>query len=189
MSRVKRFSFVLAFSLFAPLAVAVVAQTPSVSTVNVTPDGQKVRVSTVGDVLDMSVAVHDESGDVVFESGIVTADHLDWAMKDTQGRRAPAGTYTLMVTYRTPAGKLKRRVEQVLVTEEVAGESKQESAAPQPAAPIEGTGSTGKIAKFTGASTLGNSVMTESAGKVGINTAAPTHTLTVLGGPSWTTSG
>ena len=188
MPRVKRFSFLLAFSLFASLAAAV-AQTPSVSTVNVTPDEQKVRISTVGDVLDMSLAVSDESGDVVFESGAVTGDHLDWAMKDTQGRRVPPGSYTLMVTYRTPAGKLKRRVEQVLVTEEATGESRQESAAPTPAAPIEGSGATGKIAKFTSANTLGNSVMMESAGRIGINTVVPSHALTVFGGPSWTTSG
>ena len=36
--------------------------TPQVSTVNVTPDESKVRVATVGDVLDMRVVVSDESG-------------------------------------------------------------------------------------------------------------------------------
>ncbi len=188
MPRVKRFSFVLAFSLFASLTAAL-AQTPSVSTVNVTPDEQRVRVSTVGDVLDMSVAVSNESGDVVFESGAVTGDHLDWTMSDPQGQRVPPGAYTLTVTYRTPSGKLKRRVEQVLVTEEVTGGARQESAAPAPAAPVEGAGTTGKIAKFTGASTLGSSVMTESASRIGINTAAPTHVLTINAGPAWTTSG
>jgi hypothetical protein len=52
MTTVKRFSFVLAFSLFA-LASGARAQTPQVSTVNVTPDSDKVRVAAVGDVLDM----------------------------------------------------------------------------------------------------------------------------------------
>jgi hypothetical protein len=32
-------------------------------------------------------------------------------------------------------------------------------------------------------------VMTESAARIGINTAAPTHALTVLGGPKWTAGG
>ena len=188
MTYAQRFALALAVTLALSLTTAR-AQTPSVSTVNVTPDERKVRVVAVGDVLDVRVAVSDESGDVVFESGPVAGDKLDWTMSDSQGLRVPAGSYTLTVTYRTAAGKLKRRVEQVLVTEEVGGEARQEAAAPVPSAPVEGAGSAGKIAKFTGASTLGNSVMTESVGRVGVNTAAPTHTLTVAGGPSWTTSG
>ena len=188
MTTIKRLSSALFVTLFL-LALSARAQTPSVSTVNITPDEKRVRVTAVGDVLDMSITVSDESGDVIFESGPVSGDHLDWAMSDPQGQRAPAGAYNLTVTYRTPSGKLKRRVEQVLVTEEVTGESKQEAAAPAPAAPVEGAGNPGKIAKFTAANTVGNSVMTESAGRIGVNTAAPTHMLTVFGGPKWTASG
>ncbi len=187
MPRIKRFAAVsaLTFCLFAGAS----AQTPTVSAVNLTPDADKVRISAVGDVLDLRVSVSDESGDIIFESGPAAGNNLDWTMSDPQGQRVAPGSYTLTVTYRTSNGKLKRRVEQVLVTEGMAGETKKEAAAPAPAAPVEGAGTTGKIPKFTGASTLGNSVMTELANRIGINTAAPTHALTVFGGPPWTTSG
>ncbi len=181
MPRIKRFAAVsaLTFCLFAGAS----AQTPTVSAVNLTPDADKVRIAAVGDVLDMRVAVSDESGDVVFESGPVTGDHLDWAMSDPQGQRMPAGSYTLTVTYRTSNGKLKRRVEQVHVTEEVKGEGAQASSPPTPqaVATITGTGTTGKLAKFTAANAIGNSVLTESAGRIGLGTAAPTQSLHLLG--------
>src|SRR5215211_4230464 len=180
MTNAKRFAFALALALALTLA-GVQAQTPQVATVNVTPDEQKVRIAAVGDVLDMRVAVSDESGDVVFESGPAAGDKLDWAMRDSQGQRVPAGSYTLTVTYRTSNGKLKRRVEQVLVTEVVIAEAKQESTAPAPAAPVEGSGAAGRIAKFTGAATLGNSVMFETSGRIGLGTTAPQQSLHVLG--------
>ena len=188
MTQIMRLASAALFTLLM-LTLTAWAQTPQVSTVNVTPDEQKVRITTVGDVFDVRVTVSDESGDVIFEGGPAASDKSDWALSDPQGRRVPPGSYTLMVTYRNSAGKLKRRVEQVLVTEEVTGGATQESAAPVPAAPVEGAGTTGRIAKFTGANTVGNSVMTESASRVGINTAAPTHVLSVNGGPKWTTSG
>ncbi len=157
-----RFSFALFATLFL-LALSTHAQTPTVSAINLTPDENKIRIAAVGDVLDMRVAVNDESGDVVFESGPVTGDHLDWTMSDPQGQRVEPGSYTLTVTYRTSNGKLKRRVEQVVVTEEVTGEARQQSAAPTPAAPVEGAGNPGKIAKFTAANTVGNSSVSTSS--------------------------
>ena len=152
MTVAKRISFALSLMLLASLA-RTQAQTPSVSTVNVTPDEQKVRVAAVGDVLDMRVMVSDEAGDVVFESGPVTGDSLDWAMRGNGDARLPAGTYTMTVTYRTSNGKLRRRVEQVLVTEEVAGTEAQASSTPTPSAvgTITGEGAANRVAKFTGA--------------------------------------
>ena len=38
---------------------------------------------------------------------------------------------------------------------------------------IAGQGTTGKIAKFTGANSIGNSIITESSSKIGIGTATP----------------
>lgn len=49
---------------------------------------------------------------------------------------------------------------------------------------ITGSGTPGDIAKFTGAQTIGNSVITENASKIGIGTGAPTSKLTVLGSAS-----
>src|SRR5829696_5972757 len=160
MSRVARFAFGFVLTLCA-LAAGARAQTPSVSTVNITPESNRVRVAAVGDVLDMRVVVSDEEGDIVFESGPVTGDGLDWTMSGEGGARVPAGTYTMTVTYRASNGKLRRRVEQILVTEEVTSGSgnAQESPTPTAVAAISGQGTTGRISKFTGANAIGNSVM------------------------------
>jgi hypothetical protein len=185
MSTIKRIAFALAFTVLASFATAL-AQAPQVSTVNVTPDERKVRVSAVGDVLEMRVAVSDESGDIVFEGGPVVADKLDWTMRDAQGQRVPAGAYLMSVTYRTSSGKLKRRVEQVLVTEEVTGgaSSAPEDPTPQAVANITGQGTTGRISKFTGANAVGNSAIFESGGRIGLGTTAPAQSLHVLGASS-----
>jgi hypothetical protein len=195
MSTIKSFiaSFFLAF--FA-LFVDAGAQTPAVSTVNITPDSDKVRVHALGDVSGMRLEVSDEAGDIIFESGQPTGRALDWGMRDSQGERVAPGTYTVTVTYRMPSGKLRKRVEQVTVTEEVTtGEGRdqadaQAASSPTPAAAvatITGEGTANRMAKFTGPNAIDDSVMTESAGKIGLNTVAPTHALTVNGGPAWTT--
>lgn len=49
---------------------------------------------------------------------------------------------------------------------------------------VTGTGTAGDIAKFTGAHTIGNSIITENSAKIGIGTATPTSKLTVLGNAS-----
>ncbi len=186
MTTISRFASASALALFFLFAGAS-AQTPAVSTINLTPDADKVRVSAVGDVLDMRVVVSDEAGDVVFESGPVTGNSLDWTMAAAQSARVPAGTYTMTVTYRTANGKLRRRVEQVFVAEAVktdegkdAGEAA-DSPTPSAVGTITGEGTVGRVAKFTGANSIGNSTITESAGKVGIGTAAPAQSIHVVG--------
>ena len=46
---------------------------------------------------------------------------------------------------------------------------------------ITGQGTTGKMAKFTGANSIGNSIITESSSKIGIGIATPSSKLTVQG--------
>lgn len=46
---------------------------------------------------------------------------------------------------------------------------------------VTGSGTSGTVPVFTGASAVGNSVITQSSGKVGIGTTAPTYTLEVNG--------
>src|SRR5438046_10696566 len=47
---------------------------------------------------------------------------------------------------------------------------------------ITGQGTTGKIAKFTGTNSIGNSMITESSSKIGVGIATPSSKLTVQGG-------
>lgn len=198
MISIKNFAWALAVGL-AALLVNVSAQTTAqLSTVNVTSEGERVRVTAQGDVYELRVDVADEAGEVVFESSVVTGNTLDWKMTDAQGQRVMPGTYLVTVTFRTPTGKLRKRVEQVTVTQEVTtGENQKQvdaksssatTGAPNPEPNIAGTGTTNKIAKWTdNAGTLGNSIISETSGRIGIN-GVPTHTLTINGGPNWTTA-
>jgi hypothetical protein len=118
MISLKRFAFSLTIAIILPLALAH-AQRPQVSTVNVTPEEGRVRVAGLGGVFDLKLEVVNEAGDTVFEGTQVTDQRLDWAMTDSSGKRVTPGTYTVTVSYTTPGGKLRKRIEQVLVTEEV----------------------------------------------------------------------
>jgi hypothetical protein len=183
MMSIKHLSFALAGILCA-LVIAAQAQTPRLSTVNITTEADHVRIAAQGDVSEMRVDVADEQGDIIFQSGQITGQQLDWKMTDAQGERVKAGTYLVTVTFRTAAGKLRKRVEQVTVDEA------QMSSTPTPSAPATtlpvqttGTVTVGRVPKFysigANAVAITNSVITESAGKVGIGTLAPTTVLSV----------
>ena len=186
MTIIKQLALTIVLAFFGLLTSAQ-AQTARLSTINVTSDGGRVHVAAQGDISEMRVDVADEQGDVIFQSGAITGNQLDWKMTDAQGERVAAGTYLMTVTFRTAEGKLRKRVEQVTVDE--AGKSGKEMAASEPAAPqaVQATtGTPGKIAKFTGASTIGDSIITETgAGFIGIGTAAPQMKLTVQTGTGY----
>ena len=188
MTALRFFAFVMSLALLAPLAVTARAQAARLSTVNVTSDGRRVRVSAQGDVTELRTEVLDESGEVVFDSGAVYDSALVWGLTDSHGKRVDAGSYTLTVSYRTAAGKLRKRVEQVWVAGETAGGPEAAVGAQSPSGPapyavatITGEGAVGKIAKFTGANAVGNSVMTENTARIGINVSPPMARLHVFG--------
>src|ERR1044072_242113 len=123
-----RFSFLLAAIFICTLFSLSQAQSPRMATVNITAEPDKVRINSEGDVSEMRFDVADEQGEVVFQSGQLTGKAMDWKMKDAQGERVSPGTYLITVTFRTPAGKLRKRVEQVTVPEdEKAGVKTQEA--------------------------------------------------------------
>ena len=55
---------------------------------------------------------------------------------------------------------------------------------PHAVSTITGQGTVGRIAKFTGANAVGNSIITENSSKIGIGTATPASKLTVQGNTS-----
>jgi hypothetical protein len=70
---------------------------------------------------------------------------------------------------------------QVVVENTTAQEATAEGTQIQAVSSITGQGTAGKIAKFTGANTVGNSIITESNSKIGIGIATPSSKLTVQG--------
>ena len=170
MISIKRLSFVLFIVL--ALYMNAPAQTPRVNTISITAEADKVHVAAQGDVTELRLEVLDDAGDVVFESGAISGNQLDWNMKDAQGERVAAGTYLATVTFRTASGKLRKRVEQISV-EEIEKANAQNAPAPAPNAPqatvmTSGTTTAGHIPKFSSASTITNSVMIENNSNMGI---------------------
>jgi hypothetical protein len=190
MNRLPFFVLSALISLVLISAMSAPAQTPRMDTVNVTAEPDKVHIAAQGDVSEMRIEVSDESGDVVFQSGAMTGPHLDWNMRDAQGERVSAGTYLVTVTFRNATGKLRKRVEQVIVDEAEKADTKREVTPEVAQATVTTTAPTtgGKIPKFAGtatnASSITNSVITESGGKIGIGIApgAPTTGKLVVGG-------
>ena len=184
----QRLASAFALTIFVLFAAAS-AQTATVSTVNVTPEGGRVRVAAVGEVYDLKVEVVDEAGDVVFAGAAAPGRQLDWGLRDARGARVPAGAYTVTVSYVTQAGRQRKRIEQVAVSDGTGAEG--ESAPPGPQAgsdptpqavgPITGQGTAGKLAKFTGANAIDASLITENTGKIGLNIAPPAARLHVNG--------
>jgi hypothetical protein len=179
----------LTLALIGSSVLLVSAQTARVSTVNITAEADKVHVSAQGDVGEMRVDVSDEAGGAVFQSGAITGGTLDWKMVDAQGERVTPGTYLVTVTFHDAAGKFRKRVEQVTVEEA-------EKASPlAPAAPAatpspvavktSGTVTAGRLPKIASVgattATITNSVITESAGRIGIGTSAPATRLHLFG--------
>ena len=185
MTTLKRFSLALSFTLFV-FTLAARGQTPTVSTVNVTPEAGRVRVAAAGEVYDVRLEVVDEEGKTVFQGAQAGSRPLDWDLRDATGARVAPGTYTVEVSYGTRDGKPRKRIEQVLVTAQ-SGADQQPALSTQGQTPanvgtITGEGASGKIAKFTGANTIASSVITETSGRIGIGTASPGSKLTVIGG-------
>jgi Chaperone of endosialidase len=190
MTYIKYLAFALAWIGFSALLAGAQAQTPRMTSINITPEAERVRVSAVGDVSEMRIEVVSEAGDIVFESGAITGNTLDWKMQDAQGERVAAGTYLVTVTFRMATGKLRKRVEQVTVEE--AEQSSTTAAADSPQAVQEtvttsNPGIFGTIARFTGAATIANSVISQSTtGNIGIGTTDPTAKLHVQSGQGFT---
>jgi hypothetical protein len=180
MTAVKRFSLALSFTLFV-FVLTVPAQTPSIE---VSTDNDAAEFSAQGDTRKVHVEVYAPAGELVFETADADGQAIRWGMTNQKGARVADGVYLATITVVDSLGKKRKRIEQIAVS----SERQQPAAAaastvPSPDAPVTTTvnGTAGRLAKFTNASTIGNSVVAEGAGgKVGVN-VSPTATLQVNG--------
>ena len=133
-------------------------------------DSDRVRFEAAAQ--EMKVEVYAPSGEMIFDSGAVTGQSVEWKMQNALGERVADGVYLVTISMRTADGQVRKRIEEVVVGPEQQGRAQQSPNSPS--ATITGTGTTGKIAKFTNTSVIGDSVMLEASGKVGIGISTPT---------------
>ncbi|HKQ53285.1 MAG TPA: hypothetical protein VJT74_13005 [Pyrinomonadaceae bacterium] len=176
MTTLKRFPYALVFALFA-LTGGARAQSTAIE---VAADEGRVEFSSSAPLAEMRIEIFAPSGELVFDSGAVTAPSVEWKMQTAAGERVADGVYLATITVADASGRQRKRIEQLTVSS-----AAQESPAPTPqaVAAIDGQGTAGKIAKFTAVNTIGDSIITETATRrVGVGTsAAPTATLQVNG--------
>lgn len=173
MTVAKRIAFAIAAVLFA-LAINLQAQTP-------TAEASAERESAESAGHRVHLEVFSPSGELVFETG---GPSVNWLGLDSKGERVPDGVYLARITFTDAAGKRRTRVEQFVVSSEPRKETFAAGDTPGPTAigTITGEGSSGRLAKFTGANQIGNTTVMESAGKVGIGTTvAPNAVLQING--------
>lgn len=173
MTVAKRFAFAIAAVLFA-LAFNLQAQTP-------TAEASAERESAEPASRHVHLDVFSPSGELVFET---TGPSPYWHGLDSKGERVPEGVYLARITFTDAAGKRRTRVEQFVVSNEPRKETFAAGDPPGPTAigTITGEGSSGRLAKFTGANQIGNTTVMESAGKVGIGTTTAPNSILQING-------
>jgi hypothetical protein len=177
MTTLRRFVSALALAFFA-CALSAHAQAPSIE---VTTGDDAAQFSTLGPAQSLHVQVFSPAGELVFEAEAASGQPFHWPMTDQKGERVPDGVYRAHITFIGPSSKLSTRVEHVTVGSQAQGAVGVVGAAPQEALAPTGSGTAGRVAKWTSSTNLGNSVITEgTGGKVGVN-VAPAATLHVNG--------
>jgi hypothetical protein len=173
MTTPKRLVLALAAVLFT-LNLNARAQTPSIE---VSTDSFETQFAVEGHARQVRVEIFSPSGELVFEADGQGGESVRWPMTTAAGERVADGVYLATITVTDTNGKRRKRIEQVTVSSEAA--SSAPSPPPGPLTTPSGSGTTGKIAKWSSSTDLGNSIMTESVNKIGINLATPTATLHV----------
>src|SRR5882724_9972437 len=158
------------------------AQTPSLNT---TGYADKTRFESQEENTEFRVEVFNSSGQKMFDSGFVTGQTLDWNMLDQQGEAVADGVYDYVVTVKKRHGKERATQSRQLPIFRDGQDLEKAPALLQVAVNgngsgnVTGSGTAGQITKWTGATTLGDSLITESSGKIGIGTTNPISLLHV----------
>jgi hypothetical protein len=136
-----------------------------------------------GEARQARIEIYSPGGELVFESGEITGQTVVWNLLDRQRQPVADGIYIAMLTITNGPGDALKRIEQVTVARGAQPERQPNVKVPAaPNAPkVEGSGTPGRIPKWVDATLIGDSVISENAGKIGIGQLSPAATLHVTG--------
>lgn len=183
-----RLTMLFAFGLLLTIPVQTARAQTAVLEVNV--EGEQAQFVARGQLSSVSVEVYAPSGELVFQSAPASAGQaVTWDMRNEAGERVADGVYIATVSMHLDSGKLRKRIEQVTVNHESGKSASGQAGVAQSAdapttagvGPINGQGTSGKLAKFSAMTEIGDSVVTEFANRIGVNTTTPTAALHVQG--------
>jgi hypothetical protein len=124
------------------------------------------------------VQIAGKDGTTLFDSGWSSDLSVEWDGRDQESRLVSDGVYPVRVLQKDSSGSLSVRRQSLKFARAQSLIGTQQAAV---ASPVTGLGTLNRIPKWTGSGTLGNSIIAESAGRIGIGTLAPTSVLTVRG--------
>jgi hypothetical protein len=156
------------------LAVSVLAGAPSWSaeTIGAALKDEAVRIAFPSDAREASVEVFSADGTLVFQSEALSGQGILWNGRDNDGRPLANGVYLAVISTRTVTGETNKRLEQITLRGALAAST--QIGSPQAVGPITGQGNgadtTGRIARFMGTNTIGNSTIRQGpGGNIGFN--------------------
>ena len=129
---------------------------------------RSLRFASQRPVEHLRLQVHDGTGALIHDSGLVTKSDLVWSLLDDNGAVLKAGLYDWTLTVKEPgvtAPLVKRGQLNLENTDEF------NSASTLAAQAVTGSGTVGAIPKWTTATNLGDSVIAEDNGNVSIGSA------------------
>ncbi len=165
----------LALAALCALSLNAGAQTPSIE---VSTDSFESQFAVEGPAREVRVEIFSPAGELIFEADGAGGQSIRWPMVTAAGERVADGVYLATITVTDPSGKRRKRIEQLTISSAAQSNTTTSAPSPQPE-PLttpSGSGTTGKIAKWTAGSDLGNSIMTENANRIGVN-VTPSATL------------
>ena len=130
-------------------------------------EGRQLRFASLRPVEHLRLQVHDATGALIHDSGLVAKSDLVWSLRDKNGAALESGLYDWTLTVKEP-GKPATLVKRGKISLENANEPK--SAGPLAPVTVGGSGTVGAIPKWTTSADLGDSVIVEDNGSVAIGT-------------------